>query len=199
MKRRERNVRIGMFGGQAQRVVQCPANAGAQAFSQCFGNADALAVSAQCVSLPIPGIGVVGHVLLQLLCAGRHGHEDVEPGLLLGLQVGGVHATGFVGGVDAAGASFQPGVERCAKFAVVKQHPGSQGIGGLGQGLAVTGMQARPAFLQRSCCVMKFTLMRELCPFGHGVSSCSILLSTLELSCLPQTGASGLTIKMHDC
>lgn len=46
MKRRERNVRIGMFGGQAQRVVQCPANADLPDLSQRFGNADALAVSA---------------------------------------------------------------------------------------------------------------------------------------------------------
>jgi hypothetical protein len=138
-----------------------------QPLRQGLGHADALAVAAQCVGVPVPRVGILWFRLGLGLGALGHLHEQVEAGLFLLLQVGGVDGGGLVGHGDAVTAGSQPFLGRLLEVAIVVMGPGLQHGGVLGQGLSVAGMQARPLLLEAGGGVVEFASVGEGGPFRH--------------------------------
>jgi hypothetical protein len=103
---------------------------------QRLGHADALAVAAQRVGLPVPGVGVLRFGGLLRLGAFGGLQEHRQLGLLALLQVVGVDALRLVGHRDAGTAGLQAGVKGLLEVAGVEQRPGGQHLVVLRQGSA---------------------------------------------------------------
>ena len=143
----QRNARFHMPGRQGNGFLQRFFHLLAEPLRQGLGHADALAVAAQGVGVPVPGVGVLRVGGSLGLGALGNLHEQREPRLLARLQVGGVHGRGLVGSRDARAACGQARFCRLLKLAVMEQHPGVQHGGVLGQGLRVSQVQLAPLLL----------------------------------------------------
>ena len=119
-------MRIGVLGLQFDGLLQRLFDLGAKALSQRFGYADALAITAQGVSLPVVGVGVFRIGFLLRFCALGDFHEHVQLGLFLGFQIVGINALRFIGNGHAVSARFYASVMRLLKLTVVEQNPGSK-------------------------------------------------------------------------
>jgi hypothetical protein len=164
------NPGIGMSGRQGNGCLQRILDLAAQPLCQRLAHADALAVAAQCVGMPVPGVGV-GWLLDRLgLGALGHLHEQIKAGFFLGLKVVGVNCGGLVGHRDARPACAQARCRRLLKFAVVVQGPGLQHGGIVGAGLGIAAVQLAPQILHAGHIKPVVTSMGERGPSGHGVS-----------------------------
>ena len=120
MKGCQCNVRVSVFGLQLDGKLQRLLDFGAQSLSKRLGHTDALTVAAQCVGLPIVGVGVFWVGFLQGLGALCGVHEHVKLGLFFGFQVVGINAGSLVGNRDSITTGFDACVKSLLKFAVMK-------------------------------------------------------------------------------
>ena len=171
MESGQRDMRVGMFRLQPDRLLQRLFHLGAQTLRQRLGDADALAVAPERISLPVPGIGVFRVRRLLRLGAPGNVHEKIEFGFFLAFEVVGINAGGLVGHRDAVTTGLDAGIGRLLKLAVMKQHPGLQHHSLLGQWFAVALVQADPASFQAGSIKGVVTCVGESGPFGHVVVS----------------------------
>ena len=106
MKSAQRNMRICMPGREFDGLLQRPLDLAAQTLRQRLRYADALAVAAKRVSLPIPGIGIFGVCRLLRFGLLRHLQKQIKFGFFLAFKVIGINGSGFVGHRDAIAASL---------------------------------------------------------------------------------------------
>ena len=156
-----------MFGLKLDGVFQRGFDLATQTLCQRLGYADALAVAAQGIGLPVKGIGVLGVLLRLGFSALGDFHVHVESGFFLLFQVGGVNAGRLVGRRDAGATRLQTGLNSLLKLTVVKKGPRFQDLKVFGQGFGIAGVQACPVFLDAGCVELIVADMGEGSPFGH--------------------------------
>ena len=176
MEGAQRNARIGVFGRQGNGLLQRVLHLATQALRQRLGHADALAVAAQCVGMPVPGVGVVGLLGGLGLRPFGHLHEQVQARLLLRLQVVGIDGGGLVGGSDTRATGCHARCRSFLKITVVEQRPGFQRGSVLGAGFGITAMQSCPMLLDARSVKLVVAGVGEGGPFGHGVCLRKFLL-----------------------
>mmetsp|Transcript_26224 Transcript_26224/g.61939 ORF Transcript_26224/g.61939 Transcript_26224/m.61939 type:complete len:318 (+) Transcript_26224:613-1566(+) len=171
----QRDVRVGMLGRELDRGFERGLDLAAQALRQRLGHADALAVAAQGVGLPVIGVGVLR--LFRLLGLGTLGdfQEHLQLHLLLLFEVVGVDGLGLVGHRDAGAAGGQARVVGGLELTGVEVDPGLHDVRVLRKRLGIPGMQPGPMLLQRRRRVDEgAVVVGKGGPLGHGLSPIGI-------------------------
>ena len=114
---------IGVVRLQFDNVFQRHLDLAAQTLGQGLGHADALAVAAQGIGLPVVGVDIQGVALGLRLGPAGHFQKQFKAGLFLLFKVGGVDACRLVGYGQAVATNFESQVHRFLEFAAMEQGP----------------------------------------------------------------------------